>query len=590
LRLAARELALAVQGRLTGRPEPRDLAVALTAEVDAPAGRVTLHLGPGRFPAEVVTIRRRPLGATRHAAFGAPIAELRGDPASFVDGAAPRGALLEYAVTRRHARAPWRSEGRIAVAVDAPLHDLRGRVLLVVERAHEAALARELERLVLDLVGDGWEVARLSVASDEAPAAVKARIVAEWAKDRSLRAVFLFGRVPVPYSGNTAPDGHEAPAPGSPGHRGAWPADVFYADPLGTWTDEVVDTSRSPHPPARHENQNVPGDGKLDQDEVPWPEVTLEVGRVDLSRLPALGLGEVELLRRYLDKDHAFRHGERAYEARGLIDDNFGYRTAPKRLGPRPGKAFSSGAHGAFAALAGPDRVVEGDFFRALRREGHLVAHASGPGRYDGCAGVGTTRDFRRFDPKCPFVFLLGSYFGDWDTQDSFLRAPLATSHGLASGWSGLPDWSLHVLGAGETLGYAVRHTQNAEAWDEDRGAYVRPGASIHVALHGDPTLPLRIVPPPRDASVEALPSGAARVTFRPARGSGLLGHHVYRAADRLGPYARLTAAPVPGGAWIDPASSADAPYYLVRAVARIVSPSGSYLQASQGAFAARGE
>ena len=37
------------------------------------------------------------------------------------------------------------------------------------------------------------------------------------------KAVFLFGHVPVPYSGDIVPDGHYAD------HQGAWPCDGYYA-------------------------------------------------------------------------------------------------------------------------------------------------------------------------------------------------------------------------------------------------------------------------------------------------------------------------------------------------------------------------
>lgn len=53
---------------------------------------------------------------------------------------------------------------------------------------------------------------------------------------------------------------------------------------------------------------NVPGDGKFDQTFIP-STIELEVGRVDLSDLPAfLPKTERDLLRQYLDKNHNFRH------------------------------------------------------------------------------------------------------------------------------------------------------------------------------------------------------------------------------------------------------------------------------------------
>lgn len=57
-----------------------------------------------------------------------------------------------------------------------------------------------------------------------------------WADTRqdSNLVVFLLGRVPVPYSGDIAPDGHQND------HRGAWPCDGYYACLEGIWTDNTV--------------------------------------------------------------------------------------------------------------------------------------------------------------------------------------------------------------------------------------------------------------------------------------------------------------------------------------------------------------
>jgi hypothetical protein len=61
------------------------------------------------------------------------------------------------------------------------------------------------------------------------------------------------GHVPVPYSGNFNLDGHDY-------HFGAWPADVFYGDMDGVWTDSSVTQTIASDP----RNWNVPGDGKFD--------------------------------------------------------------------------------------------------------------------------------------------------------------------------------------------------------------------------------------------------------------------------------------------------------------------------------------
>ena len=92
----------------------------------------------------------------------------------------------------------------------------------------------ELSRLEQDLAGDGWTVLRHDVprtavnpantnssvwaARAGELASLKALIKADYNADPSnVKAVFLFGHLPVPYSGNLNPDGH-------PQHQGAWPA------------------------------------------------------------------------------------------------------------------------------------------------------------------------------------------------------------------------------------------------------------------------------------------------------------------------------------------------------------------------------
>src|SRR5437870_2373662 len=126
----------------------------------------------------------------------------------------------------------------------------------------------------------------LSVARDENPINVKALIQSDYAADpANVKAVFLFGHVPVVRSGNLDVDGHQ-PRP--------MPADVFYGDMDGDWTDSD-------------------GDGVFDQNTIPT-DVELEVGRVDFADLPgrltwngpATFPGELELLRQYLNKDHSF--------------------------------------------------------------------------------------------------------------------------------------------------------------------------------------------------------------------------------------------------------------------------------------------
>lgn len=203
--------------------------------------------------------------------------------------------------------------------IDVPATHHRGSSLLVVEKGIAEALSREIEDYMKDLAGDGWSVARIEVESDMPIGEIKASIRNHFAPTASRPgAVVLIGRVPVPYSGTYAPDGHWD-------HHGAWPADAWYGD-LGDaerWTDTLADTTGAATPA----NWNVPGDGKFDQITLP-NSISLQVGRIDLSRMAmASSKSEVQRIKRYLDKNHQYRFRQGPYAEvarRGLIDDSMG--------------------------------------------------------------------------------------------------------------------------------------------------------------------------------------------------------------------------------------------------------------------------
>ena len=70
--------------------------------------------------------------------------------------------------------------------------------------------------------------------------------------------------------------------------------------------------------------------------------------------------------------------------------------------------------------------------------------------------------NFAASDPQVVFTMFFGSYFGDWDSQNNFLRAALATTnYTLTSAWVGRPYWHFHHMALGETIGFSTRVTQN---------------------------------------------------------------------------------------------------------------------------------
>lgn len=543
--------------------DAHDFAVQISARVQSNPAQIRLQWSESPQATGCFVSRRTVADATWNR-----IAALSGNASGYVDTSVVIGAPYEYEVVQTHPDGVA-AYGYLYAGIELPFPADRGRVVLVVENTHAAALAHGLARLEADLTGDGWSVLRRDVSRAASPPQVKDVIRAEYNADPvRTRAVLLFGHVPVPYSGNLNPDMH-------PGHLGAWPADGYYGDMEGGWTDQFVTSTNGED----SRNHNRPGDGKFDQSEFPG-RVTLQVGRVDLSDLESFGgaARERELLQQYLDKNHTYRHRSFTVRQRALIRDNFG---------EIQGDAPAADAWRSFSAMVGSENIRSvgpGQFFSVMENESYIVAYGGGGGGHTHADGVGSTGDFAARRPQCVFFMLHGSYFGDWDFPDNFLRAALASSgYGLAAAWTGLPHWFLHHMGLGETIGFSTLLAQN------NRGLYKNhvnlSAGQVHVALMGDPTLRMHMVAPPSSFSAVPAPNGAVALSWAPSS-DPVRGYYVYRAPSQSGPFSRLTRSFVTGNSYTDAAPPAGPKVYMVRAVVLATSSSGSYYNPSQGIFA----
>ncbi|MCP3143802.1 Ig-like domain-containing protein [Pyxidicoccus xibeiensis] len=548
-------------------PSARDTAIELSAvAVDSPAS-LTLSWTASATGVTSQTLSRRRLGS----ATWEPAVTLAPNATSYSDTSVVTGVVYEYQVRR------VRSDyvvfaGFVAAGISVPAVHSRGSVIVLVDSTLLPLASADIDQFLWDLRGDGWKVLRHNVPRTELPPAVRARIQAARAADPAVQAVVILGSVAQPYSGQTAPDGHGD-------HSGAWPSDAYYADVDGTWTDTTVNMTSATDP----RNRNTPGDGKFDQFMPPSP-LELQVGRVDFQNMPVFGAGgesatdiEARLLRRYLAKDHAWRHGQWSVPARGLVDDHFGYYG---------GEAFAASGWRNFSALVGRPAVASADWMSTLRTNAYLLAYGCGAGSSQSAAGIGTTTDFRNGESRAVFTFLFGSYFGDWGYANSFLRAPLAaTGYGLTSGWSGRPHWFVHTMGMGETIGHGARLTANNRS---DYSIWRNSSTNlVHIGLMGDPTLRLHVVAPPPKLSVSG--STSANLSWAAsadATAAGFLGYHVYRATNPDGPWTRLTGAPLTATSYSDGFAPASA-HYAVRALRKVTSNSGTYENLSQAAFVA---
>ena len=554
--LARCALSLALALGCASAQSPQQAAIQLSATVASNPAAITFTWLPDGN-ATSYEVARRLAGSTT---WGPPTPIPGGASATtWTDSNVQVGTRYEYWFSKT-GNPNGRGFIQSGIAIPA-VHD-RGAVILFVDAAQIPSLGSRLDRLVTDLVGDGWTVLRHDVQTGTSIASIKALVIAEAiANGNALKAVFLLGHLPVPYSGNIDPDTHLD-------HQGAWPADLYYGERHGPWTDTTVNTTTA----ARSANWNVPGDGRFDQSRLP-SDVDFAVGRVDLANLPMFAASESALLQQYLDKNHQYRHKIIAPNPRAVVDDNFGaiFDDFPAASGWR-----------SFAPLVGAANVTAGDYFTALgdvAGNGYQFSYGCGPGSYTSSQGIGSTANFTVSPNRGVFTLLFGSYFGDWDTTDNFLRAPLASGWTLASMWAGRPQWSLHPLGLGETIGTCAKTTQNDLAI-----AGLPTGRSVHAALMGDPTLRQHVVAPSLGvAIIDQWPQ--AVVTWN-ASGDVHSGYFIYRASDPLGPFTLLNSTPLASTLFLDPSPPAGPTTYMVRAARLETTPSGTYWNLSQGDFA----
>jgi hypothetical protein len=415
----------------------------------------------------------------------------------------------------------------------------RGTVILLVDSTMMMPLSAEIARLEQDLKSELWNVIKRSAprANTFDPEAVRKtkEIIYSIIENNPNEqySILLLGRIPVPYSGLIAPDGH------SPDHVGAWPADVYYADFDGEWSDESINSSGA----SRVENKNIPGDGKFDKSQND-ADVKYPVGRIDFYNLTSFAETEVQLLKRYLDKNHAFRSGsiKPVYEA--TVDDNFGAY----------GEGFSGSAYRGFGGLVGKDSIsANREFLDSTITT--MFSYGCGAGSYTSCSGVGGIAEFSKRPITSVFTMIFGSYFGDWDSKDNVMRSVVA-SRGtvLTTGWAARPHWFFHPMGLGKPIGDVLLGAQN-NTQQYMPSIYVTkryPGGvyyqvaprGTHIALIGDPTLRMTSNLPietPKNLGVTTMMS--AQVDWDKV--SNATGYMVYRASSESGPFQLLTPSPI---------------------------------------------
>lgn len=545
-------LLILVYGTTVTAQTCRDASVELRADVQADPPVITLNWPPHDDANNFVIYRK--LKSENN--WGSVMSILDPDATQYVDTTVSMNVSYEYRVLKTSDVAT--GHGYINSGIEVQATEFRGIMILVIEETIKDSLALEIATLVDDLEGDGWQVRSKYVSRDADVTSVKETIVNTYNEDKTnTKAVYLLGRIPVPYSGDIFPDGH-------PDHEGAWPADVYYGEMNGNWTDNVINVVVA----NQERHRNTPGDGKFDQSVIPG-DTELQVGRVDFANMPAFTATEIQLLRNYLNKSHAYKHKMFAPVHRAVVDDNFGYFS---------GEAFAASSWKNFGPLCGPENVEAGDYFTTMADSSYLWSYGCGGGSYTSAGGIGNTNNFAASNLQSVFTMLFGSYFGDWDATNNFLRAPLAQGTTLTNAWSGRPHWMFHHMGLGENIGYSARLTQN------NNGFYhASYGARfIHIALMGDPSLRNDVVAPAKNVVATRLGDGA-EISWE-ASDDNVMGYHVYVKSDQTPEYIRLNDEPVLSGTYTHPCLPDTGLHtFMVRGLALQTSPSGTYYNLSQG-------
>ncbi len=486
--------------------------------------------------------------------WGAAIASLSGSEFEYTDATANQGEIYEYRVEA--VKSPS-ADGYILCGQDIAANDFNGSVLLLVDSNFTEELKPEIDLLVQDLTGDGWQVVRDDINRTASVPYVKNIIKNYYVTDTFMqKSVFLLGHIPVPKSGYISPDGHEARP---------FPADMYYGDVVDDagWTDLNTNGTVNGIPDGYFDQNSLPG--------YPTNKIELAVGRVDFEGLTHFQTTESALMKTYLDKLHKYKHGKIKVPFRGLVEDNFG---------PTYSEYFGSTGYRNFYNLLGKNNVVESDY-DTLRIKPYLFAFGCGPGGHTSTGGVVKSSDYANEKYYAVFNNLFGSYHGEWDHSGNVMRSSLANDgYALTCSWSGRPYLHFHQMG----MGYPIGETMKISQGNTSTGPYVYNNnvGRIHPALMGDPTLTMHVVSPPE--SLEAAKDADTCILYWQSSNSDVDGYYVYRYSETDGMYFKISEL-ITTNNYKDTLPMPGENKYMVRPLDEVVAFSGSYNKIGQGAF-----
>lgn len=530
-----------------------DYAIPITVSIQVAPAQVKLDWKPRVGATSYTVLKKAKEGTTFF-----NIATLGATDSSYTDFSVALDTCYEYAVMKSGGA---QATGYVLAGLHNPAIHHRGTMILLVDNTFKDSCKSEITQLMQDLRADGWDLIRHDIPRTAKDTFVQSVVRGDYAARPGVNALFILGHIAVPYSGDLNPDGH-------PDHLGAWPTDAFYADVDGTWTDALVNDLAA----SRAQNKNIPGDGKWDQTFIPR-DIDLQTGRVDFANMPLMPRSEITMMRNYLNKAHAYKTNTLDIKRKALIDDNFGAFS---------GEAFAANGWRNFPVIVGAKNIVAADLLNTLKDSAYQWAYGCGGGTYTSASGIGKTADYDSIPVKGIFMMTFGSYFGDWDATNNFLRAPLcAPEPALVNVWAGRPNWFVDAMGLGESIGYCTRITQNNNL-TYDPTNY---GAKwIHVNLMGDPSLRNEYIQPVTNLNIAVDTLSGATLSWTASADTGLLGYYVYRSDSAWRDY-KLISPLVTATSFQDLVGSNGRKFYLVRPAKMQTTPSGTYVNLGLGSI-----
>jgi chitodextrinase len=458
----------------------------------------------------------------------------------YTDSTAVPGVLYEYRVLRESAN------GYVASGINVPETGFRGKIILAVEQQINSSLSSQLTQLESDLKADGWLPTRILIDRNLSATDARNQIQTTFNTDATnFKALYIVGRIAIPTQAGLNPDGH-----GELGTR-QWLQDSFYAVMNGN--------------------------------------TVLQVGRVDFEGMSLFPQSKTDLFIQYFSKARQFKLKQFTPAPSGfMVDKLTQYNLA---------SSFNLTVPGLVRSDIDNNNSAGSNLVTLLNSSGsYLFANFTNYGTYaNGSNGLdwtgvnnATTSDYVSLTPDAVFTMVAGSYVCNGNSNNSFLRAPLASAGmGLAAMCGSFVNLYLHQLGMGESIGYSF--LQSWKSYNAGSAIYTPKTATTFgthglgvINLQGDPTLRMNYVAPA--TSMQILNSGGNfRFTWGASAAPGIAGYNIYEVTSNA--ITKLNTSLLSGTSWTSSVPFATGRSFMVRAVALENGAGGSYYNMSLGTF-----